>query len=117
MGGNITGKLGHRLGTIVDVRCKGIAEPTGKTTKDAFWTHMVDVIAVNGKALSAPVRLDFSSLPSAPVEKPAAGQTVDLVAYEHGRYVGIPDGAFKHIPAITTTPYHFETQLVALRKK
>ncbi|OGQ19846.1 MAG: hypothetical protein A2138_03755 [Deltaproteobacteria bacterium RBG_16_71_12] len=117
--GVVVGNLGVPLGTIVLARGQVAArDKDAPAAKEDEGAVRFVVTHVDGRALASPtrVRWDHGSVPGA-AAPPPAGQEVEVYGYETGAFEGAPDGTFKHVPAFTTTGFHFATRFVALRRK
>lgn len=119
LAGALVGDLGVSLGTIVlargQVAAHDAAAPAAKEDEGAV---KFVVTHVDGRKLTAAVRMrwDHAAVPGA-AAPPPPGQEVEVYGYETGAFEGAPDGTFKHVPAFTTTGFHFATRFVALRRK
>ena len=114
----LIGKLGKPFGTVVRVTCRGMAQPKGDAgrTKEAWWEETVEITAIEGKRLEAPILIKWSNFMTGTVEKPAAGVSTEVWGYESGRFEGTPPEAFRHVPSIADVGFHFASHFVALKK-
>jgi hypothetical protein len=112
----VIGKLGKPLGTTMKVRARGIAAPAVQLDKDAYWTHMVYVEAVDGKQLPKPVMLEWTVwFIGERLVIPKPTETIELLAFESGGFTGSPS----NLPGDLTRAdvgYGFKLRLVAVRK-
>ena len=112
----LLGKLGKPFGTMMRVTCRGVARPEGEAgrTKDAWWDHMVEITAIEGKPLKRPVMIDWGTYAAEPVEKPAAGASLEVVGYESGAFEGTPAGISVSTAIRADVGFAFVCQFVAI---
>ncbi|MFM9986738.1 MAG: hypothetical protein ACKVOK_15975 [Flavobacteriales bacterium] len=136
----IIGQAGLELGTIAKIKCK-IIDGESTHTKDDQGRFLLELISVNGTALSQLVEMNFEDesgkLPSTTTElyefilgqkfksansteltnlkRDYVGKEFEIIAYETGGFGGIPDGYFDYKPPVAATGYGFSTHLVVLQ--
>jgi hypothetical protein len=113
----LIGKLGKPFGTVLRATCSGFV-PTEdeRRTKAEWWKNQVDIVAIEGKRVDPPIRIEWSTFEADTVKKPAAGETLEVWGYETGKFRGVPAEAFKHVPPMATTGFGFMSTFVALKK-
>ncbi len=114
---DVIGLLGKPLGEIVEIECKGIPGPEGKTSKIPYWRDSVLVFSINGEAVKEPFIIGFAEFSTGTVSIPKPGESKKIVGYETGQFSGIPRGTFDHIPLVPGTNFGFNTSFIALQKK
>ena len=77
---------------------------------------LLKVTSVNGVQLKEPPTLRFSVFTGGALTGVKSGMKLKAWAYETGRYTGVPTDAFKYVPAVATTVFHFETSVTVLKK-
>jgi hypothetical protein len=110
----LLGQLGQPLGKIITI--------SGVVRQGALWSKaslsdVLSVEAVNDRPLAQPVTIEFSLFMTAQVAKPVLGRSFKYVGYETGGFTGIPQEAFKFVPAIATTGYRFNTSFEVLQEE
>lgn len=108
------GALGHPLGQILTVT--GTVHEGNPRSKAEAEQLLLQVTKVNQKILTKPidVRLAFFSFNQSSM--PKSGETVTYVGYESGSFEGIPAAAFKWMPAVATTDFHFALYFQVCKK-
>lgn len=101
------GTLGQRLGKIMTI--SGVVRQAKLGAKGNENDLVLSIEAVNNRYLAKPITMPFQIFTTARVTPPILGQPFRYVGYETGRFIGVPAEAFKWVPAVTTTNYHFET--------
>jgi hypothetical protein len=113
----VSGRLSRALGTIVTVKGTVVANRSRRKA-DAGVPSVLRIAKVNGKRLKQPVTYRFRLAHDwVKVPAPKVGQKFHLIGFETGAFVGSPEGEFKHVPAYTTTGFHFETTFLVLAVK
>jgi len=98
------GEITEITGTIVDTGSKA---DSGK--------KMLQVQSVAGQKLETPVIIELRVFSFTDIKIPSRG-TVQLRGYETGGFRGIPDEAFKDIPRVATTGYHFNSSFQVTKR-
>jgi hypothetical protein len=111
---SLLGQLGHPLGKIITI--------AGVVRQRALWSKaspsdVLSVEAVNDRPLAQPITIEFNLLMTAQVAKPVLGRSFKYVGYETGGFTGIPQEAFKFVPAVATTGYRFNTSFQVLQEE
>lgn len=141
----VVGKLGHPLGTAVEIEAELVAGHSLRM-KAYDSLYLLNVTHVDGKELAAPQLMRFSvpgfisvklanhtfalyelkhgkkaaSLDStqiAELEKGYVGQKVRLVVYEAGGFSGIPDTLPDDVPVWADSRFRFSTALTVLAER
>lgn len=139
----IIGKLGHPIGKAYEI--EGTVVPGSSTGMKALeGVYLLKVTSVAGKSLTPPVMMSFRSqsetvlLPGnvselqekklgkkgeivseaarQKLEKDYAGSRVRFLAYESGRFRGIPNDLPADFPVWQDTGFGFQSEIVLLKK-
>lgn len=102
---SIIGALGHPLGKVLQV--SGTIQNGDSRSKAEADQLLLRVNTVNQKKLPKPVDLHLSFFSFAQSPMPKAGEAVTYMGYETGHFDGVPSEAFKWMPAVATTDFHF----------
>jgi hypothetical protein len=100
------GMLGQPLGRIMTI--SGVVRQAALGAKGRENDLVLSIEAVNDRPLAKPITMLFQIFTTAKITKPVLGQTFRYVGYETGGFTGVPAEAFKWVPVVTTTNYHFE---------
>ncbi len=106
----LTTKLGIPFGTI----CKVEAEMyygDSLHIKAYEGIYLFKINAVNDKIINSSVILTFTDETGTLA---SAGKKFTIMAYETGRFTGMPDSYFKYRPVRADTGFHFEHYLVVV---
>lgn len=144
---SVIGELGVPLGTVVEIRAKVVSGSEYlPRVKGYDGLYLLKVTHVDGKELEDPVVLEFSMFPfirvglasnhfdlyalktgrkageldSAEIrklEKGYVGKTVHLIAYEAGRFSGIPGNLPKDVPVWAGRAFELSTSLEILAER
>jgi hypothetical protein len=101
------GKLGQPLGKVTTI--SGVIRQVPLGAKVSNLDLVLSIEAVNNRPLPKPVTMPFHIFETAKVVQPVLGQAFRYLGYETGGFTGVPSVAFKLVPAVATTGYHFET--------
>jgi hypothetical protein len=113
-----TGRLKLPLDTVVQVTCRSFS-PTGEEArmKDDFWNRQVEIIALEGKPLVSPVRIEWAKLPYVSPEKPPLGTTLEVLGYEAGSFRGVPNTSnHRQVPVAAGIPFTFHSEFYPLKE-
>lgn len=112
----VIGRLGHPLGTIVQVGGV-IADGSHTRMKADEGEILLRIQSVNGGAVEREIVMHLHSFPASRSGEPppAAGCKFAYIGYETGGFIGVPDDAFKYVPQVATQSHHFSTWFVALK--
>jgi hypothetical protein len=108
------GELGQTLGKVTTI--SGVISQAALGAKASNLDLVLSIKAVNDLPLPKPVVMKFQIFETAKVVKPFLGQTFRYVGYETGGFRGVPAEAFKWVPAVSTTEYHFQTVYQILKE-
>ena len=104
----ILGFLGYPLGKVIQIEGE-ILDDSKKSKADEGKT-LFKVSSVEGKDLKEPFTISLTLFSFVSPQTPLnPGKKLKIIGYEDGSLTGIPSDAFKHIPRVATTDYHFET--------
>ena len=107
--GQVIGRLGEPLGKVVTIEAEIIDGDTLKQ-KAMMGLWLLHIKRVGDQRKDALMSVEGVVLPK------THGAPIKLIGYETGRFIGTPSEAFKHIPAMATRGFGFETSFVALKK-
>lgn len=107
--GNVIGRLGAPLGKVITVAAEIVDGNTLKR-KAMMGVWMLRIKRVGEQTSNELMLVEGVELPK------THGASIKLIGYETGQFIGTPSEAFKHIPAIATRGFSFETHFVALKK-
>ncbi len=110
----LLGQLGQPLGKIITI--SGVVRQRALGAK-ASPSDVLSVEAVNDRPLAQPVTIEFNLFMTAQVAKPVLGRSFKYVGYETGGFTGIPQEAFKFVPAVATTGHRFNTSFQVLQEE
>jgi hypothetical protein len=110
----LLGQLGQPLGKIITIA--GVVRQ-GELGAKASPRDVLSVEAVNDRPLAQPVTIEFNLFMTAQVAKPVLGRSFKYVGYETGGFTGIPQEAFKFVPAVATTSHRFNTSFQVLQEE
>jgi hypothetical protein len=110
----LLGQLGQPLGKIITIA--GVIRQ-GELGAKASSRDVLSIEAVNDRPLAQPVTIEFNLFMTAQVAKPVLGRSFKYVGYETGGFTGIPQEAFKFVPAVATTGYRFNTSFQVLQEE
>ena len=98
----VTGKLGHRLGSVVTI--EGIAEALEQRSKsEADHLIRLKVTKINQKKLNTPIY--FPARPTQEnLKKLKAGDSFKFLVYETGEFTGTPSAAFNALATAAAGP-------------
>ena len=111
----VIGLLGQPLGNVLTIE-GDIVDGSQIRIKDLSGKPVLQVARVNGQPVeSRPIlQFDWFRSKSSRVE-PAIGTHFAYVAYETGKFDGVPDKAREYIGPVASLGFGFRTQLVLLR--
>ena len=110
----LLGHLGQPLGKIITIA--GVVRQ-GELGAKASPRDVLSVESVNDRPLAQPVTIEFNLFMTAQVAKPVLGRSFKYVGYETGGFTGIPQEAFKYVPAVATTSHRFNTSFQVLQEE
>lgn len=115
----VTGRLGPRLGTIVEVSGSVVAVPEPRRKAHATVPFLLSITAVDDNHLREPVVYEFIPYHSSLVFTPKIGDAFRFIGYETGGFEGSPNGFYKieGVPYHADVNYGFSARFVALVKK
>lgn len=101
-------RLGAGFGKMVEIEGRIVTDRDTRR-RAHLGKKLIEVEWVGEKRLEKPVVLLVSMFAFAKVELPKRGTVVRFRGYETGGFSGIPKDAFKDLPAVATTNYHFKS--------
>ncbi|MEE9611310.1 MAG: hypothetical protein V3W19_08660, partial [Desulfatiglandales bacterium] len=111
----IIGQLGVPLGDVC--RVEGVFFDGSDLRMKAYdGIILLKVIKVNNTAIKNSVILRFSEFQKGILHDSKIGKKFVGVAFETGKFVGVPPEAWKYVPIMSTTSHFFETSLVILKE-
>lgn len=110
----LLGQLGQPLGKIITIA--GVVRQ-GELGAKASPREVLSVESVNDRPLAQPVTIEFNLFMTAQVAKPVLGRLFKYVGYETGGFTGVPQEAFKFVPAVATTEHRFNTSFQVLQEE
>ncbi|GBO51776.1 hypothetical protein APA_2647 [Pseudanabaena sp. lw0831] len=110
----LLGHLGQPLGKIITIA--GVVRQ-GELGAKASPREVLSVEVVNDRPLAQPVTIEFNLFVTAQVAKPVLGRSFKYVGYETGGFTGVPQEAFKFVPAVATTGHRFNTYFQVLQEE
>jgi len=110
----LLGHLGQPLGKIITI--SGVVRQ-GELGAKASPRDVLSVESVNDRPLAQPVTIEFNLFMTAQVAKPILGRSFKYVGYETGGFTGVPQEAFKFVPAVATTGHRFNTSFQVLKEE
>lgn len=110
---SVSPDLGQGFGNIITV--EGHIPIQEKRSKADEGKTLFQVTKVEGKAIDNPVTLPLISFSFHPVTYKEPGQTMTLLGYETGSFVGIPPEAFDTIPMVATERFSFRSSFQVLK--
>ncbi|PZO40599.1 MAG: hypothetical protein DCF19_11965 [Pseudanabaena frigida] len=111
---HLIGHLGQPLGKIIVISGVVRQEQSGAKSSPR---DVLSVESVNDRPLAQPVTIEFNLFMTAQVAKPILGQSFKYIGYETGGFTGIPQDAFKFVPAVATTGHRFNTFFQVLQEE
>lgn len=113
----LIGELGQPFGKVIRITCRGIV-PTEeeKRTKREWWKSQVEIVAIEGKQVAPPIRMEWSTYTGQSIEKPEGGVSLEVLGYEAGGFRGTPSEVPRHVMPRQDVGFHFECYFVALKK-
>lgn len=138
-GQTIKEKLNVPFGTLVKMQVE-IVDGSTTMSKEYQGHFLFRIISVDNNMLSIPVVIEFNdetgifpndlfqlyqfifnkepesidSEEGKEMKKQYVGKVVDIVAYESGKFIGVPDNYFKYQPAKQAVGFHFRNYLVVV---
>jgi hypothetical protein len=107
--------LGQPLGTVVTIE-GDVVDGSRIRIKDLSGKPVLHVERVNGQAVEPRPILQFDWFwQRSSNVAPRIGNQFAYVAYEVGRFDGVPDEALKHVGPVASLGFAFRTELVLLR--
>ena len=110
----LLGHLGQPLGKIITIA--GVVRQ-GELGAKASPRDVLSVESVNDRPLAQPVTIEFNLFMTAQVAKPVLGRSFKYVGYETGGFTGVPQEAFKFVPAVAKTGHRFNTSFQVLKEE
>jgi hypothetical protein len=109
----VEGKLGLRLGTVVQVSGEVVAN-TSTAKADAGVPFFLKITTVNGKSLRVPVLYAFAKQNPSMTLAPQIGDKFSYIGFETGKFQGSPDKESEFVPEYSRTEYGFVTSFVVV---
>lgn len=119
----LTGALNIPLGTIVKLKCK-IVDGDKTEIKQNMGLWLMKVLEVDGVRINDNIVLDFNHLTDdfsndkSDEKKDAMikeNKVLELIAYETGEYIGLPDDYMNYTETMASTGFYFKTSLVIIK--
>lgn len=109
----IIGSLGKPLGTLMKIEGEVLAYGEVLRKEDQG-RAVLRVETIDGRKLSPPIAITFSTFPWTGISEPRPGSSCTYIGFETGCMVGVPHDSWKYVPAVTTPSFHFHVSFVAL---
>jgi hypothetical protein len=111
----VIGMLGQPLGTVVTIE-GDVVDGAAIRIKELSGKPVLQVARVNGESLESKPILQFGWFRQRTSNvAPRIGDQFAYVAYEVGRFDGVPKDALKHVDPGASLGFRFRTELVLLR--
>lgn len=111
----VEGRLGPRLGTIVEVSGK-VVPNTSRAKVDVGEPFFLRIEQVDGHTLEKPLPYAPSAMPlHREISGLKVGDSFRCVGYESGRFEGLADGESKYVEVRAGQPFHLAPQFEVLK--